>query len=128
MVIDLTATLIIQRDLSEVAEYAMDPRHDSEWIGGIVDAEILSEGEFGVGTRATRVAGFMGRRFEYVNVIVEYEPPKRLVKNMVQGPFPMRTTFTCTAKNAKGSTVCSFSQFRADKCASRKSAAIQIMV
>ena len=47
----------------------------------------------GVGTRVRRVAGFLGKRIEYVNEIEEYDPPRRLHMRSVKAPFPMTVTY-----------------------------------
>jgi hypothetical protein len=39
------------------------------------------------------VAQFLGKRIEYVNEIVEHDPPERLVMRSVKAPFPMTVTY-----------------------------------
>ena len=49
--------------------------------------------EVGLGTRVERIAGFLGRRIEYVNEIEEYDPPRRLAMRSVKAPFPMTVVY-----------------------------------
>ena len=49
--------------------------------------------EVGRGTRVERIAGFLGRRIEYVNEIEEYDPPRRLAMRSVKAPFPMTVVY-----------------------------------
>jgi hypothetical protein len=83
----------IRRSREDVAEYAMNPANDRSWIGALVEVNVLTEGPVGAGTRVERVAQFLGRRIEYVNEIVEYEPPTRLRMKSVKAPFPMTVDY-----------------------------------
>lgn len=71
----------------------MDPANDTAWIGGIKTVQVLTDPPLGPGTRVARVAAFLGKRIEYVNEVVEYNPPARLVMRSVKGPFPMTVTY-----------------------------------
>jgi uncharacterized membrane protein len=85
--------LEIARPRTEVARYMFDWRNDPEWIGGISEARLVSDGEFGVGSRVERVASFMGRRVEYVLEVDEYDPQARVSMHSVKGPFPMTVAY-----------------------------------
>ncbi len=87
----------------EVAAYLADPRHDTEWIGGIVEV-IPPEGPVAVGTQVQRVAKFMGRHIEYILEVERFEPGRLLAMRSVKAPFPMRVTYE-TASHEMGSTV-----------------------
>ena len=90
---DVKAEIVVGRPRSEVADYTMDWRNDPSWIGALNDVRLLTDEPFGVGARVERVATFLGRRMEYVNEVVEYEPPARLVMRSVKAPFPMTVTY-----------------------------------
>jgi len=83
----------IDAEPERVAGYAMDPANDTSWIGALTEANVLTDGPVGVGTRVRRVAGFLGKRIEYVNEIEEYDPPRRLHMRSVKAPFPMTVTY-----------------------------------
>lgn len=93
MGIDVTAEVRIERPREEVATFVMDPANDMSWIGGIKEARILTTPPVGAGTRVARVAGFLGRRIEYVNEIKVFDKGKRLVMQSIKGPFPMHITY-----------------------------------
>jgi hypothetical protein len=57
------------------------------------EARLVTDGDFGVGSRVARYASFLGRRFEYVNEVVTYEPESRLGMKSVKAPFPMTVTY-----------------------------------
>ena len=83
----------LARPREEVAAYLFDWRNDTEWIGGVVDARLVGNGAFGVGSQVARAAKFLGKRIEYVNEVVELDPARRLEMRSVKGPFPMRVTY-----------------------------------
>ena len=67
----------------------MDPRHDSEWIGGVDEARTLTDPPVRAGTKVQWVARFLGRRMEYVTKVVQHDPPALMVMESESGPFPM---------------------------------------
>jgi uncharacterized membrane protein len=92
MPVDITATGTIDRPREEVAAYLRDPSNDIRWIGGLRSARLLTPGPVRVGSQVERVAGFLGRRVEYVNEITELTGD-RLAMRSVRSPFPMRVTY-----------------------------------
>jgi uncharacterized membrane protein len=92
MPVDVTATATIARPRDEVAAYLRDPANDTSWIGGLRSARLLTPGPVAVGSQVERVAGFLGRRVEYVNEITELNG-QRLAMRSVRSPFPMRVTY-----------------------------------
>jgi uncharacterized membrane protein len=101
MAVDVTATGTIQRPRDQVAAYLRDPANDTEWIGGIRSARLLTPGPVAVGSQVERVATFLGRRVHYVNEITELTAD-RLAMRSVRSPFPMRVTYG--HRDAAGST------------------------
>jgi uncharacterized protein YndB with AHSA1/START domain len=90
---DVRAETVVARPRDEVAAYAMDHRHDPVWIGGIREARLVGDAPFGVGSRVERVAGFLGRRIEYVLEVTALDPGSRIVMSSVKAPFPMTVTY-----------------------------------
>jgi hypothetical protein len=110
MSVDVTVEQRIERPRDEVAHFAMDPANDTRWILALDSARVLPRArggpgsgpagggddgpdDVGPGTRVERVAGFLGRRIEYVNEIEEYDPPRRLSMRSVKAPFPMTVVY-----------------------------------
>jgi hypothetical protein len=100
MAVDVTVRTAIHADRARVADFAMDPANDTQWIGGIRTARSLTPGPLGVGSRVERVAGFLGRSIRYVNEIEEFDPGRRLVMRSVEAPFPMRITYSFAESGA----------------------------
>ncbi len=92
MSLNVTAEVVINRSREDVAGFATDPANDTAWIGGIVEAELLTEPPVRVGTKVRRVAKFLGRRMEYTPEVIEYEPNSRLVMR-TDSPFDMMIAY-----------------------------------
>jgi uncharacterized protein YndB with AHSA1/START domain len=94
MSVDVTAEVRIARDAQRVWDYMTDPVNEPEWIGGLKESRLAGDPPLRVGSRVERVAGFLGRRIEYVNEVTELDPPDTLDMRSVKAPFPMRITYT----------------------------------
>jgi uncharacterized membrane protein len=92
-VTDVTVERVIARPRADVAAYMTDWRNDPTWIGALRDVRLVTDGPLAVGSQVERVAGFLGRRIEYVNEVAELDPGSRLVMRSVRAPFPMTVTY-----------------------------------
>jgi uncharacterized protein YndB with AHSA1/START domain len=94
MVVDVLTAIDIRRPRDDVAAYAADPDHTTEWYANIKTVERETPPPLTVGSRMRFVATFLGRRLAYTYEVVEYVPGERFVMRTAQGPFPMETTYT----------------------------------
>lgn len=94
MAIDVTAEVTIEKDARTIWEFMTDPAHEPEWIGGLRTARLQSEPPLATGSRVERVAGFLGKKIEYVNEVTVHDPPHVLEMQSVKAPFPMHITYT----------------------------------
>jgi uncharacterized protein YndB with AHSA1/START domain len=92
--LDVTATETIAAEPDRVFAYAIDPRNDPVWIGGINEAELLGDPPLDRGSSVRRVASFMGKRIEYVLEVVGLDPGERLAMRSIRSPFPMAVTYS----------------------------------
>ena len=92
MGIDVQREIVISRTKSEVAGYAINPDNDPVWIGGIVEAEMVTSPPLSKGTKVRRVAKFLGRRMEYTPEVTEYVPDELLVMR-ADSPFDMTISY-----------------------------------
>ena len=94
MAVDVLTEIVINRPREAVAAYAADPANAPEWYVNIKQAVPVTEPPLAVGSRATFVAHFLGKRLAYTYEVVVWQPGQRLVMRTAEGPFPMETTYT----------------------------------
>ena len=104
MNVDITAEVRVARPPAEVAAYMTDPEHDPEWIGGVSAVRMETPPPVAVGTRVARVAGFLGRRVEYVNEVAGLDD-EHLEMRSVVAPFPMQITYSFVPEGGGGTIV-----------------------
>jgi hypothetical protein len=92
--VDVVSEIEIARPRADVAAYACDPDHATEWYVNIKDVEWRSPPPLAVGSRVAFVATFLGRLLDYTYEIRELIPGERFVMSTAEGPFPMETTYT----------------------------------
>jgi uncharacterized protein YndB with AHSA1/START domain len=93
MDVDVVTEIVIDRPREEVATYASDPDHATEWYANINQVTWKSPKPLAVGSLVEFVAKFLGRRLVYTYEVVEWAPGVRLVMRTADGPFPMVTTY-----------------------------------
>jgi hypothetical protein len=94
MAVDVSCEIEIDRPRPEVAAFACDPNHTTDWYANIKAVEWASPPPLAVGTRLRFVATFLGRRLAYTYEVVEHVPGERFVMRTAEGPFPMETTYS----------------------------------
>ena len=99
MAVDVLTEIVIDRPLDRVAAYAADPSNAPAWYVNIesVEWETSPPALRVHGSRSSR--DFLGRRLAYTYEIVDFVPAKRLVMRTAEGPFPMETTYTWSARD-----------------------------
>jgi uncharacterized protein YndB with AHSA1/START domain len=91
--VDVRTEIEIRRPRDEVAAYASDPDHATDWYENIHAVEWKSPPPLQEGSEVAFVARFLGRDLAYTYEIVEVVPGERLVMSTSEGPFPMETTY-----------------------------------
>jgi carbon monoxide dehydrogenase subunit G len=102
MAIDVAAEIKVERPRAEVAAFVTEPANDQTWIKAFTSVEALTDPPTAVGSRVKRVAGFMGRRIDYVMLVVEFVPESRLVMQTLEGPFPMTVHYEFESLGSEG--------------------------
>lgn len=101
MTVDVVTETVIDRPVEVVAAYAADPANAPAWYANIESVDLVTPPPVTVGSKATFVARFLGRRLEYTYEIVELVAGERLVMRTAEGPFPMETSYTWTPAGAE---------------------------
>lgn len=103
--VDVTTSIVIDRPLSVVAGYTMDPLNAPEWYRNIRSVRRLTDGHFAVGARTAFEARFLGRDLSYVYEVTALVPGQLLVMATAQGSFTMRTRYRFDALDASRTRV-----------------------
>jgi hypothetical protein len=94
MPVDVVTTVVINRAVAEVSQYAADPDHAPLWYENIKSVEWRTPRPVQVGSQIDFVAQFLGRRLAYTYEVVEFVPGRRLTMRTPGPPFLMETTYT----------------------------------
>lgn len=95
--VDVITEIIINRPISEVSQYAINPNHAPEWYVNIQSVEWKTPKLLKLGSQIAFKAKFLGRELAYVYKIVEFIPEEKFVMKTANGPFPMETIYTWQA-------------------------------
>ena len=94
MEVHVQTSISIARPRGEVAAFAADPNHATDWYKNINAIEWKTQPPLREGSRIEFRARFLGRTLVYTYEVGEYLPGERLVMSAADGPFPMETTYT----------------------------------
>lgn len=99
--IEVEASIIIDRATDEVFEFVSDPTNDPQWHTDIIEVHLPDDSVVKVGTEFTVVARFMGRRTATVEVS-DLQPGRRIEYTTKDGP--LRPIATCSMEPVDGRT------------------------
>ena len=94
MSVDVTATIVIERPIEQVAAYVGDPSNAPEWCRHIASAQWQTEPPMMLGSLITFRARVLGRDLVYTYQVVEFTPGEQLAMRIAGGPFPINTIYT----------------------------------
>jgi Polyketide cyclase / dehydrase and lipid transport len=93
MKVDVITETIIERPLTEVADFSANPDNAPKWYVNIKSVEWKTQPPVQVGSRVAFVAHFLGKRLAYTYEFIEFVRHQRLIMRTAEGPFPMETTY-----------------------------------
>lgn len=102
MHVDVVSSVVINRPVPDVFQYAADPDNAPLWYVNIKLVDWKTPRPVQIGSRVDFVAHFLGRRLAYTYEFVELIPGQRLTMRTPGPPFPMETTYTW--ENEDGAT------------------------
>jgi uncharacterized protein YndB with AHSA1/START domain len=101
--IQFDQSVVIERPLEEVFAFLADPENDAQWTPVVTETRKTSEGPLGVGTRYEQSGHFLGRNFEMLFEVTEYEPNRKIGQRLIT-PGPLRTTGSSSVEAVSGGT------------------------
>ena len=99
MAVDVLNSVVINRPVADVSQYAGDPDNAPLWYENIKSVEWQTPRPVQVGSKIDFVANFLGRRLAYTYEVVEFVRGSRLTMRTAGAPFPMETTYTWEHEN-----------------------------
>lgn len=88
--VDLATEIDIARPRLEVAAYASDPDHVTDWYENIIAVDWLTPRPLAVGTRLAFVASFLRRGLEYTYEVRAHVPGEQFVMSTAEGGVSSR--------------------------------------
>ena len=85
----------IDRPVQDVFSFFVDPALVARWQTAVSEAEQITEGPVGVGTRFRVRRTYLGRRLESTEEVTEYVPNRAFALRSISSPVPYeaRSTF-----------------------------------
>lgn len=89
----------IERPIEEVFMAFTDARSQPQWDQGLLEGRHEPNGSAQLGTKITEVRKFMGRVYENISELIEFETNSKIVRKGTDGPITLTgiVTFTQTA-------------------------------
>jgi hypothetical protein len=84
----------IDRPADEVSAFVADPANNPKWRSYVESSGWLDEGPMRVGRRGYQTSRILGRRMTVEAVIVEWDPPRHVTWEAVQGGATVRSWVT----------------------------------
>jgi uncharacterized protein YndB with AHSA1/START domain len=100
--VQISGEIVIERPIEEIFALLADARNEPLYNPRILNAEKLSAGPIGQGTRFEQTARSMGRTGRMIIEITEYLPPRRL--SLIARSPAMRVRGTETFESVVGGT------------------------
>jgi uncharacterized protein YndB with AHSA1/START domain len=98
------AEVLVARPRDEVFPFVADARNRPLWDDSVGTEELTSPEPIAVGSTLRTRLRSMGRDYEYLWEIAEYDPPSRVRVESTSGPFPTTLAWDVT-EHAEGSLV-----------------------
>ena len=92
-----SASADIERPIEEVWELASGIEHMTEWMRGVSEPRMTSEGGMALGATFASKYTYRGESFDVDYEVTEYDPPRRRQISSLEGPFPFTGTLTLEA-------------------------------
>jgi hypothetical protein len=93
-----TADALVNRPPDEVFAFLLEPGNRALYDDGVESQELTSPEPHGLGSTGVTRMRFLGRHYERPWVVVQYDPPRKLVLESRARPFPTWVGFELTGR------------------------------
>ncbi len=93
----LEHTLTIQADIEDVYSYFVDINHLEEWIGGLLEVEVLGDGILKQGAQSKQVIEQNGMKIHFKQTVSVYEPPLTFKVDLVSKEMDIVSSYDFSA-------------------------------
>jgi len=83
--IKMEKTQVLKCPVEKAFAYITDMNNLTQWETNMSDVEILTSGEFGIGSKFSGKAKAMGMRMKWIAEVVEWEPNRKYTENIASG-------------------------------------------
>jgi carbon monoxide dehydrogenase subunit G len=84
--------VVVARPAEEVFDFVIRPENLPVWDSSILRAEQEGVDPYGMGTRTRGTSKIMGRNFDWVSEVTEFDRPRRVVNRSVEGSVDFTIT------------------------------------
>jgi hypothetical protein len=99
MHVDVVNSIVINRPVADVSQYAANPDNAPLWYVNIKAVGWKTPRPVQVGSQIDFVAQFLRRRLAYTYEVIKFVPCRHLTMRTPGPPFPMETTYTWEEEN-----------------------------
>ena len=94
---------VINRPLDEVFRFVTNVENQPRWQAASIENHLLTPGPMAVGAQIQHIGKWLGRRYESIGQVVEFEPDRRWAYKSLSGPYQleMRYRFEPTAAGTR---------------------------
>jgi hypothetical protein len=85
-------SIVIDRPQQTVFDFSSNPSNVIRYSPSIVRYEPVDDGPLELGSRVEGSIKVAGKRIDFVEEIVEFDPPRRFSSRTVESPLPFRVT------------------------------------
>ncbi len=93
MAISVIEKIEIDAIPADVAKIMFDPNNDIRWMGGIHEVRKIDSLPLKEGSTVHRIAGFAGKKIDYILEVVRVIPDHLLEFETTKSPFPMNIIY-----------------------------------
>lgn len=92
-------SIVINRSPDDVFAFLAVRSNDPVWMSAVVESEWLEPSAIlAIGRRGRMAMKMFGRRTEYVDEVIAYEPGRQIAHQTIEGPFALNEILEADAR------------------------------